>query len=60
MNRTGQRIVEVFPLNTAPRFFLRDRDGDYGMEFRQRVSGMGIEEVVIAASSPWQNSYRSG
>jgi len=54
---TGQQIVEAFPWDTAPRFLLRDRDGIYGSEFRQRVSGMGIEEVVIAASSPWQSPY---
>jgi putative transposase len=54
---TGQQIIEAFPWDTAPRFLLRDRDGIYGSEFKQRVRGMGIEEVVIAASSPWQSPY---
>ncbi len=54
---TGQQMVEAFPWDTMPRFVLRDRDGAYGKEFRQRVCGMGIEEVVIAANSPWQNPY---
>jgi putative transposase len=54
---TGQQIIEAFPWETTPRFLLRDRDGIYGREFSQRVSGMEIEELVIAASSPWQNPY---
>ena len=29
----------------------------YGDYFRQRVYNMGMEEVVIAARSPWQNPY---
>ncbi len=53
----GQQMVEAFPWDTAPRFLLRDRDGVYGHEFRRRIHGMAIEEVVIAASSPWQNPY---
>ena len=54
---TSQQIVEAFPDETAPRFLLRDRDGIYGDAFQQRVKHMGIEEVVTAARSPWQNPY---
>jgi transposase InsO family protein len=36
---------------------IRDRDGIYGVDFRQRVKQMGIEEVVTAPRSPWQNPY---
>jgi hypothetical protein len=36
---------------------LRDRDGIYGEYFRKRVAGIGIEEVITAARSPWQNPY---
>ena len=32
-------------------------DGIYGDVFQQRVKHMGIEEVVTAARSPWQNPY---
>jgi hypothetical protein len=35
--------------------FLRDQI--YGEYFRSRVEGMGVEEVVTAARSPWQNPY---
>ena len=54
---TGQQVVEAFPWDTAPRFLVRDRDGVYGADFRRRVRSMGIEEVVIAARSPWQSPY---
>ena len=54
---TAQQVVEAFPWDTAPRFLLRDRDGVYGADFRGRVESMGIEEVIIAARSPWQTPY---
>ena len=54
---TAQQIIEAFPEETAPRFLLRDRDQIYGEDFRQRVTGMQIEEVITAAHSPWQNGY---
>lgn len=54
---TAQQIVEAFPFDEKPRFLLRDRDQIYGEHFRQRVKNMGIEEVVIAPRSPWQNPY---
>jgi putative transposase len=54
---TAQQIIEAFPEETAPRFLLRDRDQIYGEHFRGRVVGMGIQEVVTAAQSPWQNPY---
>jgi transposase InsO family protein len=54
---TAQQIVEAFPYAEAPQFLIRDRDGIYGERFRERVANMGIEEVVIAPRSPWQNPY---
>jgi hypothetical protein len=53
----AQQIIEAFPCEEAARFLLRDRDGIYGAHFKQRVRNMGIEEVVIAPRSPWQNPY---
>jgi transposase InsO family protein len=53
----GQQVTEAFPWDTAPRFLLRDRDGVYGADFRRRVHSIGIEEVIIAARSPWQSPY---
>jgi transposase InsO family protein len=54
---TAQQIVDAFPFEEAPRYMIRDRDDIYGESFRKRVKNMGIEEVVIAARSPWQNPY---
>jgi len=54
---TAQQIIEAFPYDTAPRFLVRDRDNVYGGSFRDRVHGMGIDEVLISPRSPWQNPY---
>jgi transposase InsO family protein len=54
---TAQQVVEAFPWADAPRYLLRDRDHIYGGSFQQRVHNMGIEEVLIAPQSPWQNPY---
>src|SRR3989441_1507652 len=54
---TAQQIVEAFPDDSAPRYLLRDRDGIYGGEFRRRVKGMLIAEVLTAPRSPWQNPF---
>jgi hypothetical protein len=43
--------------DTAPDYVIRDRDGIYGQEFRQRVEGIGISEVITAPQSPWQSPY---
>jgi putative transposase len=54
---TAQQVGEAFPWDGAPRYLLRDRDRIYGAAFRQRVRHMGIEEILIAPRSPWQNPY---
>ena len=54
---TGQQIFEAFPFDLAPQYLIRDRDGIYGGQFRKRVQSMGIEEILTAARSPWQNAY---
>jgi putative transposase len=54
---TAQQVIEAFPYDTAPRWLVRDRDAIYGDEFRHRVAGMGITEVIAAPASPWQNPF---
>jgi putative transposase len=54
---TAQQVVDAFPWDEAPRYVLRDRDRVYGTAFQQRVQHMGIEEVLTAPRSPWQNPY---
>jgi putative transposase len=53
----ARQLTEAFPWDTAPRYLLRDRDASYGQTFRDRVVAMGIEEVVTARRSPWQNPF---
>ena len=50
-------VIEAFPEDTTPGYLIRDRDGVYGSRFRTRVQGMGIQEVLTAAQSPWQNPF---
>jgi transposase InsO family protein len=54
---TAQQIVDAFPDDSAPSYLLRDRDQLYGEQFRHRVKGMRIEEVLAAPHSPWQNPF---
>ena len=53
----AQQLREAFPFDEAPRYLIRDRDGIYGVEVRRCLKSMGIEEVVIAPRSPWQNPF---
>ena len=52
---TAQQLVEAFPFDTAPGYLLRDGDGIYGERVRRRIKSLGIDEVVTASASPWQN-----
>jgi len=54
---TAQQIVDAFPNDSAPSFLLHDRDQVYGQQFRHRVKGMRIDEVLTAPHSPWQNPF---
>src|SRR3989442_12848382 len=54
---TAQQIVDAFPDAAAPSSLLRDRDKISGHSFRQRVKGMGIDEILTAPYSPWQNPF---
>jgi putative transposase len=54
---TAQQIIEAFPWDTAPRYLLRDRDAIFGNPFQRRLESMGIEQVLTAPRSPWQNPY---
>ena len=54
---TAQQMVDAFPWDTAPRYLVRDRDQTYGAYFDTRVDGLGIEQVLTAPRSPWQNPF---
>ena len=36
---------------------MHDRDQTYGGRVRETIDLLGMEEVVMAARSPWQNPY---
>ncbi len=54
---TAQQLIEAFPYSIPPRYLLRDRDWIYGLEFGRRAIGLGLEQKLIAARSPWQNPF---
>ncbi len=54
---TGQQIVNAFPVDSAPKYMIRDRDNIYGADFVRKVRAMHIEQVITAPRSPWQNPY---
>jgi len=54
---TAQQITEAFPYDEAPKYLIRDRDGNYGKDFRRRVKAMSVKEILIAPQSPWQNPF---
>lgn len=54
---TAQQLVEAFPFDSAPRYLLRDRDAIYREKVQRRIRSLGIEEVVTAPRSPWQNPF---
>jgi len=55
---TARQLVEAFSEEEAPaRFVVRDRDKVYGERFQQVTEVLGIEEVITAARTPWQNPY---
>ena len=53
---TTQQLVEAFPWETAPKYLLRDRDAVYGAWFQRRVASLGMQQVLTAPLSPWQNA----
>ena len=55
---TAQQIIEAFPGDgIQPRFLHRDRDSSYGFTFRRKMAALGIDHVVSAKQSPWQNPF---
>ncbi len=54
---SGQQMMEAFSDRDAKRYLIRDPDSIYGQEFRNRVQSLGLNEVISAPRSPWQNAY---
>jgi putative transposase len=54
---TAQQIVEAFADRKAAQYLLRDRDSRYSAEVRLRIKSLGMQEILTAPQSPWQNPY---
>jgi putative transposase len=53
---TAQQLREAFPWDEAPRYWVRDRDPAFdGLSLTAKA--MGIQEVLTAPRSPWQNAH---
>lgn len=54
---TAQQLVEACGINEKPKYLIRVRVAIYGKTFSRRAQTLGIEEVLTAYRSPWQNPY---
>jgi putative transposase len=52
---TAQQLREAFPWNAAPRYVVHDRDSAF-YAWTTTAAAMGIEEILTAPRSPWQNA----
>lgn len=52
-----QQLRNAFCDHAPPRFLLRDRDAKFGELFTETVRALGIDPLLTAYASPWQNGY---
>jgi putative transposase len=52
---TLQQIRNLFFEFDVPKYLIRDRDTKYGKMFGSGKNQFGINEIIIAYRSPWQN-----
>jgi transposase InsO family protein len=52
-----QQIRNMLMDYDAPRFLTCDRDKKYGKLLEGKNNGFGIDKIVTAYRSPWQNGY---
>src|SRR5438270_9896645 len=53
----AQQVREACAFRDAPKYLIRDRDRVYGSTVRDQLKALGIQEVLTAPASPWQNGY---
>ena len=53
---TAQQLREAFPWDRAPRYLIRDHDHAFE-GWTETAKTMGIDELLTAPRSPWQNAY---
>lgn len=54
---TARQILEAIGLEDGLKYQIRDRDRKFSEKFSWQVASIGIEEVLTAPASPWQNAY---
>jgi hypothetical protein len=53
----AQQLRNAFCDEQPPKFLLRDRDTKFGDTFTESVFALGMEPLLTAYKSPWQNGY---
>jgi putative transposase len=53
---TAQQLREAFPWDEAPRYLVHDRDTAFHA-WATTATAIGVNEVITAVRSPWQNAY---
>jgi transposase InsO family protein len=54
---SAQQLRNAFSDAEPPRFLIRDRDTKFGEAFAETVSALGMDPILTAYRSPWQNGY---
>ncbi len=54
---TRRQMLDAFPFDTPLRFLHRDRDSIFNALVRRTISTLGLDEIVSAPRSPWQNPF---
>lgn len=55
---TAKQLIEAFPGDgRLPRFLIHDRDTNNGDIVKRCCKLIGIQEILTAYRSPWQNAY---
>jgi putative transposase len=54
---TSLQIVEAFADRDAARYLIRYQDRRYSAEAQLRIKFLGMQEILTAPQSPWQNPY---
>ena len=57
VSRQAGFVLENLALRQQLAALIRDNDSFYGLEFSERVEGMGVKETKTAYRSPWQNPF---
>jgi len=53
---TAQQLREAFPWDEAPKYLIHDRDTAFHA-WATTAPAIGINELITAVRSPWQNAY---